>query len=75
MTRDEERRPDVMQWIFLFVQVLFAAAALVGIWLIYPPAALIVGGVAGVWAMERSLAADAALKLKKRPTPQVRRVS
>ncbi len=67
----------MLQWIFLFVEVLFAAAVLVGIWLIFPPAAFIVGGAAGVWAMERSMAAESARKLAQKPrvAPQVRRIS
>jgi hypothetical protein len=67
----------VLQWFFILVEVLFAAAVLVGLWWIYPPAALIVGGTAGVWAMERSMAAEAARKMARRPrvAPQVRRAS
>jgi hypothetical protein len=67
----------MLQWFFLFVEILFAAAVLVGLWWIYPPAALIVGGAAGVWAMERSMAAESARKRAREPrvAPQVRRVS
>jgi hypothetical protein len=40
-------------WLLLLLEVLFAVCACAGVWWIYPPAALILLGVLGVWACER----------------------
>jgi hypothetical protein len=40
--------------LLLLVEVLFALTALVGVWFVFWPAALILGGVLGVVACERA---------------------
>ncbi len=42
-----------MSWLLTTVEAAFLLTACAGIWLVYPPAALIVGGLAGVLACER----------------------
>jgi hypothetical protein len=37
----------------LALEVLFVLAVLAGVWLVYPPAALVLAGVLGVVAVER----------------------
>jgi Flp pilus assembly protein TadB len=41
---------------FFLLEVVCALCVLVGAWLIYPPAAMILGGVVGVLAAEQSMA-------------------
>jgi hypothetical protein len=41
---------------YLLLEIGCALCVLVGVWLIYPPAAMIVGGVVGVLAAEQSMA-------------------
>jgi hypothetical protein len=40
--------------VWLVLEVLGLLVGLLGVWLVYPPAALILGGVAGVVAAERA---------------------
>jgi hypothetical protein len=65
----------VLTWVFLFVELLFVGALLVGVWLIYPPAALIAGGLLGVVVIEMSARRLNQQRAQQRVTPQVRRVS
>jgi len=46
-----------MEWFYLVIQILFAATAIIGIGLLNIPAAIVVLGLVGVWAMQRSLVA------------------
>jgi hypothetical protein len=39
--------------LLLALEVLFVLAVLAGVWLVYPPAALVLAGVLGVVAVER----------------------
>lgn len=41
---------------WFLIEVACLLAALLGVWLVYPPAALILGGVAGAVAAERAMA-------------------
>lgn len=41
------------QWLLITVEVLFLALFVLGVWLVYWPAALIVTGLAGVYSCER----------------------
>ena len=61
-----------MEWFYLIIQILFAAAAIIGIGLYSVPAAIIVLGLVGVWAMQRSLVAlDMAKREKSGGVPPV----
>jgi hypothetical protein len=42
--------------VWLVLEVVGLLVGLLGVWLVYPPAALILGGVAGVLAAERATA-------------------
>ena len=67
-----ETKAKGMDWValsLLVVEVLFALVALLGVWFIYWPAALILGGVCGVVALERIQAHYLAAR-----TPEPRRL-
>lgn len=51
-----------MDWFFLTVEILFVGVLLAGVALIYVPAAMILGGGLGIWAMERAIHAHSELK-------------
>lgn len=55
-----ERGVDVRQWLLIAVEVLFLALFVLGVWLVYWPAALMVTGLAGVYSCERWAASRAA---------------
>jgi hypothetical protein len=63
MTETKAKGVDWMALLLLLVEVLFALVALVGVWSIYWPAALIIGGVFGVVALERIQAHYQAAKM------------
>jgi hypothetical protein len=68
----------VVTWILLVSELIFVGILLFGVAMIYPPAALILAGLLGVWACERSSAARAAQEQmnQRRNTPiAVRRPS
>ncbi|MEU9793823.1 hypothetical protein AB0E27_24880 [Streptomyces sparsogenes] len=50
------------------LEALFVLCALVGVWLVYPPAALILAGVTGAVAVERA-SADLNTEQRRRSTP------
>ncbi|MEU5580941.1 hypothetical protein ABZ791_30155 [Streptomyces huasconensis] len=52
---------------FLLFEVLCVLSAFLGVWLIFPPAAMILGGVVGALAAEQSMAR---LKGARRKEPQ-----
>lgn len=50
-------RDEGMEWFFLIVQIIFVVTAIFGLALISVPLAVFALGVAGTWAMQRSLIA------------------
>jgi hypothetical protein len=63
----ETKRRDWMDLFLLTVEVLFVLTALFGVWQIYWPAALILGGVLGVVALERIQAQHRAARTRVEP--------
>ena len=58
-----------MEWFFLALQIVFVGVAIAGIAMVNVPLAVFALGVAGAWAMQRSLIAlDAAKKDKQQKT-------
>jgi hypothetical protein len=49
---------------YLLLEVLCLLCALLGVWLIYPPAALILGGITGLLGAERAMALSKATQGK-----------
>lgn len=49
-----------MEWLFLTVEIMFVGVLLAGVAMIYVPAAMILGGALGVWAIERAIDGRAA---------------
>jgi hypothetical protein len=49
---------------WLLLEVLCLLCALLGVWLIYPPAAFILGGVVGALGAEQSMARSKATRRK-----------
>jgi len=47
----------MLAWILLALELVFVGVLLAGVALIYVPAALILGGILGVWACERAFGA------------------
>jgi hypothetical protein len=48
------KEPYVPAWLLTLIQAVFALIVCAGVYLIYPPAALILGGAVGVFACERA---------------------
>lgn len=74
MTKPNERAE--MDWtgaVLLGIEMIFLGVLLVGLWWVFPPAALIVGGALGVYGMERTLAAHAR-RLAAEQAEKVRRI-
>lgn len=53
-TARDERAPRDLSGLLTVLEVLFALLFCGGVWWIYPPAALILAGVLGVFACERA---------------------
>lgn len=65
-----------MDWtgaVLLAIELVFLAVLMTGLWWVFPPAALIVGGGLGVYGMERTLAAHAR-RLAQERADKVRRI-
>jgi hypothetical protein len=65
-----ETKPKERDWVGLFffaVEILCVILALIGVWVIYWPAAYIIGGVLGTLAMERIQAEHKAAQRRTAP--------
>lgn len=54
--RRRERRPAVWMWLALVAEIILLGVLIVGVAMIFFPAALIVGGAAGMFIVERLMA-------------------
>lgn len=56
-----------MEWFFIIVQIVFVLTAIVGLAMLSVPLAVLALGVAGTWAMQRSLVALDVSRRAKQP--------
>jgi hypothetical protein len=61
----------VVTWILLVSELIFVGILLFGVAMIYPPAALILAGIFGVWACERASATRVAKAMATRRTSPI----
>jgi hypothetical protein len=59
MSKPTKPEVDLTMVFLLLMELACVAVLLVGVWLVFPPAAFIAGGICGIYGLERAIAGHA----------------